>query len=134
MIVLNFNNSNFSPLRYCEKSCTTSIKYGYCRREYIRYYKFALPRYAPKDRQMVTLRVNTYVARRMSRSQFYFKNGNSKFRLRKYYDSAVLYTRGVMSFPGDENLEIISDIFDDMNRLVCRTTFKVYVNVANYRF
>jgi len=118
----------------CEKSCQIVPKYGYCRREYIRYHSIALTRNTKAGKRLLTLRANQNIVDNMGRAQFYIQNGNSNFKLMPYHDRAEMKTAKVFSSAGDSNVVIISDIFDSKTRLVCRTKFIIYVNVGEFTF
>ena len=86
------------------------------------------------NRKVITLRTHEDIVNNIGKARFYINNGNSLFRLRSFHDRAELITARTTSQPGKNDVVIVSDIFDNKNRLVCRTKFIIYVDVGQYVF
>ena len=107
---------------------------GYCRREYVHYHVMALKRNMKSNQKLITLRTHEDIVNNIGKAKFYIQNGNSLFRLRSFHDRAELITSRITSQPGNHDVVIVSDIFDNKSRLVCRTKFIIYVDVGQYVF
>ena len=104
-----------------------------CTDNFINFHQFAVPKGTEVDSHLATLRSSAHYSF-LGRTQFYFKDGQSYFKLRKVGAVCSLYTRRNLNSPGDYSVEIVGDVIDTRGRLLCRTTFKILVNVGEYSF
>jgi len=117
----------------CEKTCTISPQFGFCRRFYVFYYTLSLTKNTKTGKVLLRLKANENVVRDMSKAHFYIYN-NSNYKLRSFTDRAELLTNRYFRFSGENNVIVVSDIFDSKDRMVCRTKFHIYVDVSQYEF
>ncbi len=85
------------------------------------------------NKRLVTLQARPSHAY-VGQVQFYFVSGQSYFQLRKLGPTCIVYTRRNLMHPGNLDVVIHADIISARGQLVCRTVFKLYINVGKYRF
>jgi len=121
--------------RLCRKPCSRrpTSPNDICTDRYVIFHQFAVPIRTRANSYLDTLRSLSYY-NFLGRSQFYFKDGQSYFRLRKVGSACSLYTRRDLIHPGDYSIEVIGDVIGNRRQLLSRTTFKILVNVGEYAF
>lgn len=121
--------------RVCRKPCTKrpSGPTDTCTERFVTFHQFAVPKGTKVNSHLATLSSSSYFSF-LGRTQFYFKDGQSYFKLRKVGSVCSLYTRRNLATPGDFSVEIIGDVINSRGQLLCRTTFKILLNVGEYTF
>ena len=120
--------------RLCRKPCKRRPigPNDYCTDQYVAFLQYAVPKGTKTDSLLTRLHArNMYGA---TTTQFYFKTGQSYFKINKFGFSCGLYVGRNLIYPGDYSVEIVGDVMNSKGHLLCRTTFKILVNVGNYGF
>ncbi|XP_065067753.1 hemicentin-1-like isoform X2 [Rhopilema esculentum] len=121
--------------RMCRKPCTKrpTGPRDICTDRFINFRQFAVPKGTKQGSRLATLRSSHYYSF-FGKSQFYFRDGQSYFTLRNFGAACSLNTKRDLIYPGDYSVEIVGDVINNKGQLLCRTTFKILVNVGNYAF
>ena len=106
---------------------------GICTDRYISFHTFTLPLGVLVNSRLGTLRAKQSYGYN-GRAQFYFKSGQSFFKLHRSFNSCVVYTKRNLIHPGNYDVEIYADVVDRRGQLICRTVFKLFINVGKYQF